>query len=204
MLAYGSTQTDGYNGDGLRAWKQAGGAKTYFLYDGSAPVGEYSSTGTLSAANIFGADGLVSRRSASVGATVFYTFDERGSVVQRLSSSGIVIDPIDRGPGSPPPGKGAAAIGEVYDGFGVRTGTSAQTDPFGLEGQVGYSTDRKTGLILCTHLFYDPQARRFVTIMPRFQLTPVATCDFFQPNPHIPHCQPICQEQPVFGAIYLF
>ena len=55
------------------------------------------------------------------------------------------------------------AIGEVYDGFGVRTGTSAQTDPFGYGGQAGYYTDAETGLILCTHRFYDPQAGRFVT-----------------------------------------
>ena len=81
MFAYGSTQTDAYSRNGLRAGKQTGGAKTYFLYDRSAPVGEYSSTGTLSATNTFGADGLVSRRSASAGATVFYTFDERGNVV---------------------------------------------------------------------------------------------------------------------------
>ena len=40
LTSYGSLQTDGWDGDGLRAWKQKGAASTrvYFLYDGSEPA----------------------------------------------------------------------------------------------------------------------------------------------------------------------
>ncbi len=89
MTSYaGTVQTDGYSGDDLRAWKQSAGSKTYFLYDGTQPVCEYSGTGTLLASNTFGADGLVSRHTSA--GSIFYTFDERGNVAQRLSSTGAV------------------------------------------------------------------------------------------------------------------
>ncbi len=147
MTAYaGTTQTDAYDGDGLRVWKQPGtssSTRTYFLYDGDTPVVEESNTGAFLAANTYGADGLVSRRSGST--TVCYLFDERGNVAQRTSSTGAVT-------GS-----------EVYDSYGARTGTAAQPDPFGFGGQAGYYTDLETGLILCTHRFYDPQNGRWLT-----------------------------------------
>ena len=146
LTAYGSAQTDGYSADGLRVWKQSSVGKTYFLYDGDQPVCEYSNAGTLAATNTFGADGLVSRRSVTgTPATTFYTFDERGSVSQRLDSSGSVLST------------------DLYDSYGSRTGTAAQPDPFGFEAQAGYYTDAETGLILCTHRFYDPATGRFLT-----------------------------------------
>jgi len=141
----GTTQTDGYDGNGLRAWKQSSVSKTYLLYDGSQPVCEYGSTGVLTAINTFGADGLVSRRNVSGSATTFYTFDERGSVSQRLDSSGSVLST------------------DLYDGYGARTGTVGQPDPWGYEAQAGYYTDVETGLLLLTHRFYDPNTGRFVT-----------------------------------------
>ena len=147
MTAYGSAQTDGYSGDGLRVWKQTGTGmtRTYFLYDGSQPVCEYGSTGTLTATNTFGADGLISRRNVGSSATTFYTFDERGNVSQRLTTAGSVSST------------------DLYDTYGSRTGTVAQPDPFGYEAQAGYYTDTETGLILCTHRFYDPAVGRFAT-----------------------------------------
>ena len=102
----------------MRAWKQAGSTRTYFLYDGTAPVAEYSSSGTLLATNTFGADGLVSRRNISGNATTFYTFDERGSVSQRLNSAG------------------AVQSSDLYDGFGSRSSTGA-ADVWQFEAQAG-------------------------------------------------------------------
>ena len=53
---------------------------------------------------------------------------------------------------------------DLYDGYGARTGTVAtQPDPFGYGGQAGYYTDVETGLILCTHRFYDPSGGRWLT-----------------------------------------
>ena len=145
MTGYnGTTQTDGYSGDGLRAWKQAGSTKTYFLYDDDQPVCEYNSSGTLTATNTFGADGLVSRRNVSGSTTTFYTFDERGSVSQRLNSAGAVVS------------------SDLYDGFGSRSSTGA-ADVWQFEAQAGYYTDAETGLILCTHRFYDPSSGRWLT-----------------------------------------
>jgi len=85
----------------------------------------------------------VSRRAG--GTTTFYTFDERGNVCQRTGSTG------------------AAVSSEVYDSYGSRTGTAAQADPFGYRGQAGYYTDPETGLLLCTHRFYDPGNGRWLT-----------------------------------------
>ena len=129
-------------GTGCGRGNKRGGVKTYFLYDGAAPVCEYSSTGTLLATNTFGADGLISRRANSI--TTFYTFDERGSVSQRLSSAG------------------AVQSSDLYDGFGSRTSTGG-ADVWQFEAQVGYYTDSETGLILCTHRFYDPLTGRWLT-----------------------------------------
>ena len=137
------SQTDGYNGNGLRIWKLSAGNKTYFLYDGEQPVSEYSGSGTLLAVNTTGASGLVSRHT-SAGST-FYTFDERGNISQRLSSIGTV------------------ASSDLYDAYGSRTGTAAQADPFGYGAQAGYYTDTETGLVLCTHRYYDPAAGRWLT-----------------------------------------
>jgi hypothetical protein len=90
MTSFGSLLNAGYTGDGLRAWKQnGGGVRTYFLYDGTEPVVEMDSTGTVTATNTFGAEGLLSRHTA-IGST-FYTLDVQGSVCQRLDSSQAVL-----------------------------------------------------------------------------------------------------------------
>ena len=89
ITAYGTVFTAGYNGDGLRAWKQNSIGRTYFLYDGIVPVVELDSSGSVIATNAFGADGLVSRRTAST--SVFYAFDSEGNVTQRSDASGNVL-----------------------------------------------------------------------------------------------------------------
>jgi len=137
------SQADGYSGDDLRAWKQSAGSKTYFLYDGTQPVSEYSGAGTLLATNTLGASGVASRHT-SAGST-FYAFDERGNVSQRLSSAG------------------AVQSSELYDAYGSRMGTAAQGDPFGYGAQAGYYADSETGLVLCTHRYYDPANGRWLT-----------------------------------------
>ena len=61
----GTALTAGYDGDGLRAWKNNGTATTYFLYDGIQPVCELDSSGTVTATNTFGGHGLLSRNASS-------------------------------------------------------------------------------------------------------------------------------------------
>ena len=96
----------------------------------------------MTAQNMFGANGLVSRNTPGTG-TVFYAFDERGNVAQRTNSSG------------------SATSTDLYDAYGKKR--SGPADVFGFGGQAGYYTDAETGLILCTNRHYDPQQGRFLT-----------------------------------------
>jgi RHS repeat-associated protein len=142
LTSYGSVLTAGYNGDGLRGWKQNSSGRTYFLYDGIIPIIELNSSGSTTATNTFGADGLVSRNATS--ASVFYGFDSEGNVSQRSDSTGAVLS------------------NHLFSAHGsVLSGTPAE--PFGYKGQVGYFTDVETGLQLLTHRYYDPTTGRFLT-----------------------------------------
>ena len=179
MTGYnGSTQTDGYDGDGLRAWKQTdsdgdGSLRTYFLYDGSQPVVEEDGTGAFYSSNTFGADGLVSRfpgesldivrldGSGGSDSSVFYTFDERGNVSERVNTASVSGGP--KGPAVSGTSGSVSAVSEVYDAYGTRTAQSPQPEPWGYEAQAGYYTDSETGLVLCTHRYYDPSTGRWLT-----------------------------------------
>lgn len=134
--------TAGYNGDGLRAWKQNSGGRTYFLYDGINPVNELDASGNLAATNTFGAGGLASRRAGT--SSVFYSFDSEGNLAQRSDSSG------------------AVSSNHFFSAHGVAL-SGALTEPFGYKAQVGYYTDAETGLHLLTHRYYDPNTGRFLT-----------------------------------------
>ena len=90
LTAYGSALTANYDAYGMRAWKSNGTATTYFLYDGSEPVCELNSSGTVTAVNTFGATGLVSR--TTLAGVTYYTFDANGSVAQRTNSSGAAAE----------------------------------------------------------------------------------------------------------------
>jgi RHS repeat-associated protein len=142
MTAFGAVLTAGYNGDGLRAWKQNSSARTYFLYDGINPVVELASGGSVTATNTFGANGLVSRNANST--SVFYAFDSEGNVSQRSDSSANVLSNHLFG-----------AHGSVLNG--------TLSDPFGYKAQAGYYADTETGLQLLTHRYYDPNTGRFLT-----------------------------------------
>ena len=140
--------TAGYRADGMRAWKDSGAGKQYYLYDGETLLAEMNAAGALTGVNLWGPDGL-----ACHGST-FYLYDPLGNVVHRLDTSGNVLS------------------SEVYDAWGVlldaiepATGNAYDfgDDPYGYKGQHGYYTDRETGLILCTHRYYDPALGRWLT-----------------------------------------
>ena len=150
LAASASSSSSGYTGDGLRAWKSSGGGTTYFLYDGEQPVCELDASGAVSFVNTFGADGLVSRRAVgnrfNHNPSTFYAFDPTGNVVARAAGNTL--------------NGGAGA----YDAFGgLVPGSSSPPDPFGFGGQWGGYTDAETGLVLCTHRYYDPGTGRFLT-----------------------------------------
>ena len=159
-------QTNAYDGDGLRTWKQTGtgsSTRTYFVYGGDTAVVEEASTGAFLAGNTYGADGLASTRRNGPGTTCF-VFDERGNVAQRTSSSG------------------AAQSSDMYDGYGGRTSTGG-ADSVGFGGQWGYYTNADNGLILCTHRFYDPQNGRWLTPDPAGYAGGINQYAYCQNNP---------------------
>ncbi len=142
LTSYGMVLTAGYDGDGLRAWKNTAAGKTYFVYDGDAPVLELDESGNVTAFNVWGANGLLSRRTGTT--SVYYTFDPQGSVVQRLDANQNILST------------------SAYDAWGNPL-VPNPNDPFGYEAQWGYYTDNETGLLILTHRYYDPTQGRFVT-----------------------------------------
>jgi RHS repeat-associated protein len=145
LTAYnGTAVTCGYRADGLRAWKQVGATRTYYLYDGTAPLCEMNSAGSITAVTTFGANGLLSRRVGA--ADTHYAFDPSGNVANYVTS------PV-------------TASHTGFDAYGQRFGT-AYTDPFGYQAQWGAYTDRSSasdsGLVLMGYRYYDPTTGRFL------------------------------------------
>ena len=146
LTQYDTLSAD-YNGDGLRAWKDTGEQRTYYLYDGVEPICELVSSGsslTVTAVNSFGAHGLLSRTEPGVR-TLWYQFDSEGNVTQRLDNDGDVLTT------------------DLYDAWGNLLDGGDNTDPFGYKAHAGYYTDHETGLVLCTFRYYDPQTGRWLT-----------------------------------------
>ena len=137
-----------YRADGLRASRKSTGpilsSPTFFLYDGGEPVLELSSTGTVTAKNVFAPDGLVARYSGS--AWTYYTFDHQGNVVNRENASEGVIN------------------SSAFDGYGKEL-CDGTPDCWGYNARWGYYHDLGTGfdLYLCQHRYYDANAGRWLT-----------------------------------------
>ena len=148
-----------YRSDGLLAWKDVAGQRTYFIYDGDKMIGEVtnaskSSVPVLTACNVWGPNGLISR------STYQRSFQYRLLSVRPAGQRGAADE------------QGWQLLtNERYDAWGnlqaakkpnnVRP--AAANDPLGYKGQFGYYTEHTTGLILCTHRWYDPTTGRWVT-----------------------------------------
>jgi len=138
MTAYGNILTAGYNGDGLRAWKQTALGRRYYLYDGEELVCELDAAGNPVAGVVFGANGLV------VYDIRGYQFDPQGNATHLMDDDGLVLAHL------------------AYDAWGQRMSGTNPT-PYGYKGQWGYYTDAETGLLLLTHRYFDPATGRFLT-----------------------------------------
>jgi RHS repeat-associated protein len=178
MTGFGSVLTAGYNGDGLRAWKQNSSVRTYFLYDGITPIVELDSSGNVIAAPTLGSAGLVSHRTGST--SVFYSFDAEGNVTQRSDASGNILS-----------NKLFAAHGSVLSG--------TVSEPFGYKAQVAYYTDNETGLQLLTHRYYDSLSGRFLTRDPIVYAGGINLYSYTSNNP-ISSVDPLGLE---LGGLYL-
>ena len=142
LTNYDGEMTAGYDDQGRRAWKETTAGRQYFLYDGDLLLAEMDSTGAVTSINTWGPYGLLVRNTDEQ--EVWYQFDTQGNVVHRLDEDGVVLST------------------DSYDPWGKQL-TGDTTDPYGYEGQCGYYTDHETGLILCTHRYYDPELGRWLT-----------------------------------------
>ena len=144
LTSLGSGFTAGYRWDGLRAWKQVNGARTYFLYDRGQPVVELNATGAVTAVNVFGSDGLVGRKTGAVN--TFYAFDPQGNVSQVVDSAQNVVTALD------------------YDAYGAfYYSGAAPSTPFLMNGKHGYYYDYENTLALGGHRYYSPGETRWLT-----------------------------------------
>lgn len=100
-------------------------------------------SGTVTAVNVFGQDGLVARDAS--GAITEYDFDQQGNVAHRTDSGGRTIN------------------ASTYQAYGVESTVGlTDSDPFGYNARWGYYLDRETGLYLCQHRYYDPGTGRWI------------------------------------------
>ena len=132
----------GYAASGLRAWKEVAGAKTYFLYDGLFPICEINASGSVTATNVYGPDGLIARKTGTTW--TYYSFDQQGNLALRTNASGTVLSH------------------HKSDAFGGHWESAANADPFAYNAQSGYYLDRETGLYLCGFRYYDPVNARWL------------------------------------------
>jgi hypothetical protein len=91
------------------------------VYDGSQPVVELDSAGTvLKAANTSGANGLLSRNAG--GTSTFYTFDQQGSLAQRFGNQAALLSTDEYDAFGMLKGQTPTGVGDVF-GYG-RSGLS--------------------------------------------------------------------------------
>ena len=145
MTQYADKLSAGYRSDGLRAWKEVNGVRTYFLYAGGQLLAELDDTGTLKTSYTYGPTGLLNRTNLQTNQETWYLFDPQGNVATRLDASGQVLST------------------DQYDAWGNLLSGGDTTGPSGYRAQFGYYTDHETGLILCGHRYYDPAAGRWLT-----------------------------------------
>ena len=86
---------------------------------------------------------VLNSRNDSSG-TNFYAFDPQGSTAERVDSSGTLVS------------------SDCYNAWGTIATTASAAVVFGYIAQWGYYTDAETGLVLCTHRYYDPAHGRWL------------------------------------------
>ena len=141
----GVSETYSYNVNGLRNSKTYGGNTTKFYYNGDSVVNE-TKNGSLSATNIYGANGQAEIRKNQSGSTItdgYLFYDGHGDVTSVRDTSKAVI----------------AEYG--YDIYGKEeSSTGTFENPIRYTGQY---YDGETGMYYMRARFYDPDIRRFTS-----------------------------------------
>ena len=144
--------TYGYDARGRRVMSQpAGGAKTFYIFDGGTLLGEVKNTtgNPATAAYTWGENGLISERLLTPTAkSLWYHFGPQGETRQLTNSAGTVVDTYN------------------YTAFGSNVATTGtDINPFQYGGRFGYYThaDAPNQGILCGRRWYSKNYGFFMT-----------------------------------------
>jgi RHS repeat-associated protein len=123
------------------------GTQTWTLYDGSAPVMDFSGSGSLAMRYLNGPAGdlvdTVLSRQSSGGTVAWYLPDRLGTIRDLINNSGSIIDHVD------------------YSAFGTVLGETAPSQGDRIMGFAGMERDTVTGLNLAVERAQNPGTGRW-------------------------------------------
>ena len=138
-----------YDALGNRIGMDENGTQTWTLYDGSTPIMDFNSSGSLEMRYLNGPTGdlvdSVIARESSGGTVAWYLPDRLGTIRDLINNSGAIIDHID-----------FSAFGTVLD----------QSDPSEgdrMMGFAGMELDSVTGMNLAVYRVQDPGTGRWTS-----------------------------------------
>ena len=118
--------------------------QTWTLYEGSNPVIDFNSSGSLTMRYLWGPTGIVARQT-SAGTVSWYLADHLGTVRDIINNSGSIIDHVD------------------FSAFGTVLGETSPTNGDRFTGFAMLERDTTTGLNLAVHREENPGTGRWVS-----------------------------------------
>jgi RHS repeat-associated protein len=118
------------------------GTQTWTLYDGSAPVMDFSSSGSLTMRYLWGPTGILARQTSG-GTVSWYLADALGTVRDLINNTGGIIDHVD------------------FSAFGTVLGETSPTNGDRFVGFAGMERDTVTGLSLAVEREENPGTGRW-------------------------------------------
>jgi RHS repeat-associated protein len=141
LIAYGSSATYSYNGDGLRMSKTVSGTTEAFTWDTAEGLPQVLQDSTTQ--YVYGPAGMLLEQVSSNGTVLYYHQDQLGSTRVLTNATGTTVATYS------------------YDAYGnVTAQTGSVTNPFQYAGQY---TDEESGLQYLRARYYDPATGQFLT-----------------------------------------
>jgi RHS repeat-associated protein len=138
-----------YDALGNRIGMDENGAETWTLYDGSDPIMDFNSSGSLEMRYLNGPTGQlvdsVLARESSSGTVAWYLPDRLGTVRDLINNSGAIIDHID------------------FSAFGTVLDQSDASEGDRMMGFAGMELDSVTGMNLAVYRVQDPGTGRWTS-----------------------------------------
>ena len=134
---------------GYRIGMDENGTQTWTLYDGSDPIMDFNSSGSLEMRYLNGptgdlVDSVIARESAG-GTVAWYLPDRLGTIRDLINNSGSIIDHID------------------FSAFGTQLDESSPSNGDRMMGFAGMERDTVTGLNLAVYRVQDPGTGRWTS-----------------------------------------